>query len=66
MAGNIGIWIQESFEAAKQTVYKTPIGIGEGPFMLTQSYKTKARTLAEQRVALAGARLAKILNDELK
>ena len=60
-------WIDESFNAAKSTVYKNPpIGAGIGPFTLTPTYKTAARTLAEKRVALAGARLAKILNDELR
>jgi S1/P1 Nuclease len=60
-------WIDESFNAAKSSVYKNPpIGAGIGPFTLTQAYKTAARTLAEKRVALAGARLAKILNDELR
>ena len=60
-------WIDESFEAAKQTVYKKPpIGAGAGPFTLSQAYKTAARKLAEKRIALAGARLAKILNEELR
>ena len=39
---------------------------GIGPFTLTQTYKTAARTLAEKRIVLAGARLAKAINDELK
>jgi hypothetical protein len=59
-------WINESFEIAKQDVYKAPVGPGAGPFTLTQAYKTNARKLAEERIALAGARLAKILNEELK
>src|SRR5262249_6018343 len=60
-------WIKESFEAAKQTAYKKPpIGAGTGPFMLSQTYKTAARKLAEKRIALAGARMAKILNEELR
>jgi hypothetical protein len=42
-------------------------GAGAGPFTLTLSYnKTTARSLAEKQIALAGARLAKILNEELK
>jgi hypothetical protein len=32
----------------------------------TSVYKGNAKTLARQQVALAGARLAKILNDELR
>lgn len=64
---DVSHWINESFEAAKLTVYKKPpIGAGAGPFTLTQTYKTTARKLAEKRIALAGARLAKILNEELK
>ena len=64
---NVDHWITDSFEAAKTTVYKNPpIGDGEGPFTLTATYKANAKTLAQQQVALAGARLAKILNEELK
>jgi len=64
---NVDHWINESFDAAKQTSYKSPpIGAGAGPFTLTLAYKTAARNLAEKRIALAGARLAKILNEELK
>jgi len=64
---NVDHWIDESFNAAKQTAYKSPpIGAGAGPFTLTQGYKDDAKALAKERVALAGARLAKILNAELK
>lgn len=60
-------WIKESFDAAKRDVYMSPsIGAGAGPFTLTAKYKTDAKKLAQERVALAGARLAKILNEELK
>lgn len=59
-------WAAESFDAAKQTVYVAPISSGDGPFTLTPAYKTAARKLARQRVALAGVRLANLLNDELK
>jgi hypothetical protein len=59
--------IDESFAAAKSTAYKNPpIGAGTGPFTVTPAFKTAATTLAKKRVALAGARLAKILNDELR
>jgi hypothetical protein len=43
-----------------------PIGAGAGPFTLIVAYKTAAHNLAEKRIALAGARLATILNEELK
>ena len=64
---DVSHWLNESFDAAKQSAYKKPpIGAGSGPFTLSQTYKTAARKLAEKRIALAGARLAKILNEELK
>jgi hypothetical protein len=60
-------WIEESVSAAKSTAYKPPtIGIGNGPFTLDSAYKARAKALAQQRVAMAGARLAKILNTELQ
>jgi hypothetical protein len=59
-------WIVESFDAAKSTVYMTPIGAGTGPFTITSAYRNTARELAKRRVALAGARLANILNNELR
>jgi hypothetical protein len=59
-------WIAESFQAAQQTVYVTPIASGDGPFTLTLKYKQDAGKLAKQRVALAGTRLANLLNGELK
>jgi hypothetical protein len=59
-------WISESFQAAQQSVYAAPIGAGLGPFQLSSQYKKSAKTLAQQRVALAGARLGNLLNSELK
>ena len=59
-------WIAEGFQEARETVYAPPIGAGDGPFTLTPQYKKNAKKLARQRVALAGARLANLLNTELK
>lgn len=59
-------WVAEGFKEAQQTVYAPPVGPGNGPYTLTLQYKKAAGKLAKQRVALAGARLAKLLNDELK
>jgi hypothetical protein len=59
-------WIQESFQIAQQDVYVAPIGPGNGPFSLTDAYKQHAKEVARERVALAGARLANLLNTELK
>jgi hypothetical protein len=60
------VWINESFGLAKKFAYVTPIGLGAGPFTMTPAYEKTARQIANQRVALAGARLGKILNKELK
>jgi len=59
-------WIAESFQAAQQTVYQPPVATGDGPFSLTNAYQRKAKTLAKKRIALAGARLANLINNELK
>jgi S1/P1 Nuclease len=59
-------WVAESFQQAQQVVYAPPVGPKDGPYTLNLDYKKRAGNLAKQRVALAGARLAKLLNDELK
>lgn len=59
-------WVQESYDLAKQYVYVGPVGPGPGPFTLTPDYYSNAKRIAEQRVALAGVRLANLLNKELK
>jgi hypothetical protein len=68
MAGDINVddWISESFQDAKTDVYILPIGPGKGPFTLTPQYEAAARQVASQRIALAGVRLANVLNNELK
>jgi hypothetical protein len=58
-------WIRESFDLARQSVYVAPIGAGNGPFTITASYRQAAKSVAKQQVALAGARLANLLNREL-
>ena len=59
-------WVAEGFEAAKQYVYAAPVEAGDGPFALNEAYKEAAKRFAKERVALAGARLANLLNKELK
>jgi hypothetical protein len=54
------VWIDESFELAKQVAYQPPIGTG--PFALNDAYKAEAKRIAKERVALAGVRLANLLN----
>jgi hypothetical protein len=61
-----GDWARESFELARQQVYVYPVRWGNGPFALTESYRRNAFLLASKRVALAGERLALLLNRELK
>jgi hypothetical protein len=63
---NSATWIKESFDDAQSVVYVAPIGAGDGPFTTTPAYRAAARKLAKERVALAGVRLANLLNNELK
>jgi hypothetical protein len=57
-------WIEESFQIARDSIYTDPpIGVGAGPFTIDAKYRARARRLATSRVALAGARLASLLND---
>jgi S1/P1 Nuclease len=63
---NAATWIKESFDDAQTMVYVAPIGAGDGPFTTTAAYRAAARTVAKERVALAGVRLANLLNVELK
>jgi hypothetical protein len=61
-------WAHESFEYARADVYRAPIGPAEGPYTIVpwSLYESKAYRLAQRRIALAGARLARVLNEELK
>jgi hypothetical protein len=64
---DVSHWIAESFTLAKSGVYmKPPIGDDEGPFTLSLTYKANAKVLAQKQIALAGARLANLLNEALK
>lgn len=59
------VWIQEGLDLARKSIYVPPIGIGDGPFSVTPQYQKAAAELAQKRVALAGARLANLLNEAL-
>jgi len=67
-AGNLKVekWVKESFALCKSKVYVAPVGISSRVEKLTPEYKQSALRVAKQRVALAGARLANILNAELQ
>jgi hypothetical protein len=58
-------WAAESFALAESDVYVAPVGPGLGPYNLAGSYTTNANQLAQQRIALAGARLANLLKASL-
>jgi hypothetical protein len=65
-------WANESFGMAKSDAYTDPIGSGLTPddgtpkYVMTDAYYDRALKDAQARIALAGARLAKLLNDNLK
>jgi hypothetical protein len=52
--------------AAEASVHIAPIGVGAGPFTVAAEYRKQARAVAAERVALAGALLANLLNDALR
>jgi hypothetical protein len=60
------VWVNESFDAAKQFVYASPVGPGAGPYTLDAAYKSQAKTEAKARIELAGIRLANLINAKLK
>ena len=63
-------WAMESLALAKKDAYHAPIGDGPTPsgggsYTITQAYFDTAMQDAKDRIALAGARLAKLLNENL-
>jgi hypothetical protein len=62
---NIQHWLDESGRLARRAVYESPIGPGSGPYSLTQAYRDHAGRVARVQVALAGRRLAVLLNTAL-
>ena len=59
------IWFDESEAAAEVFAYAPPVGDGDGPFTLTDAYQQKAIDVAHAQAAVAGARLAALLNAAL-
>lgn len=55
-------WAEESFRIAQRVAYSAPIGTAKGPYRLDREYRIVAGSVAERRIALAGERLAKLLN----
>lgn len=58
---NEGDWVKESFQLAQSSVYVPPIGPALGPYTVDATHEANAHTIAQQRVALAGVRLANLL-----
>jgi hypothetical protein len=56
------IWLLESAAIAQRVAYAPPIDSGAQNITLTPAYKTTAYEVARQRAAVAGARLANLLN----
>jgi hypothetical protein len=61
-------WIEEGFKLAKSDVYTFGLGTGsrEHPLQLPAAYLENAKRVARAQIALAGYRLAAVLNDRLK
>lgn len=61
-------WARESFEYGRTDVYEAPVGPADGPYTIVpwSNYESQAYRLAQKRIALAGARLTRVLNEELK
>ncbi|MDB5584448.1 MAG: hypothetical protein JWR80_9624 [Bradyrhizobium sp.] len=59
------IWFTEGFEIAKKDVYTSEIGPGKGPYAVSVAYLRNAKTIAQERAAIAGARLANVINKAL-
>ena len=61
-------WIEEGFNLCKTDVYTFGLETGtrEHPIQLSEAYIENARRVALARIALAGYRLAAVLNDKFK
>jgi hypothetical protein len=59
-------WFQEGAALAQQYAYTAEIGPDKGPYDLSAAYFGKAKSIAEAQVALAGQRLANLINVALK
>jgi hypothetical protein len=60
------VWVQESFDLAKQFAYAPPDRTDKTAVELTRDHETNARNVSRSQAALAAARLANVLNAALK
>lgn len=58
-------WVRESFGLSQNSVYIPPIGPGAGPYSVDAPYRNIAHRIARDRLALAGTRLAHVINAAL-
>lgn len=58
-------WIKESFELAMKYAYADPVLPAKPVAYLTREYESNARKVAERQISLAGARLARMINEGL-
>jgi hypothetical protein len=58
-------WLEESGRIGRHEVYAPPIGLAAGPYALTDDYRERALNIARTQIALAGRRLAVLLNAAL-
>jgi hypothetical protein len=62
VGADVAAWLLESSGLAQNQAYAGPIGPGKGPYFPTPAYRANAGSIAEQRIAIAGLRLADLLN----
>jgi hypothetical protein len=56
-------WVKESHDVALRYAYAEPIRSGRNVIELTREYETNARRAAEDQLAIAAGRLARLIND---
>ena len=66
MVADPDVWLHESRELAVDNAYAEPVKSGTEPYVLDRQYETNARRIARQQAALAGARLANLINNALQ
>jgi len=66
MKADPGDWFTESEKLAEEFAYAESVKSGAEPYMLDRQYESNARNIARQQAALAGARLANLINEALK
>jgi hypothetical protein len=62
---DVSAWVAEGLEVSRTAVYVPPVGAGPGPFTITPAYQAAMLELGKRRMALAGARLANLLDATL-